>query len=496
MIDTIVDIDRMPLTFVTTPSERAELVWRRARDALITAVPAVLELAIEASFGDDDAYVFIDRLDVSCAIRSDWAPNVLGSAFAEPMLRALEAAWAGRDDVVRFTDRAEYLGILAALVIGGAHGRWWFSEFDGLRPLPVSAAVRTIVVQEGTRGWQALAQLTPDLLRQVLLALQPADVEAILHSLASGQPTVAATRLFDALNAAPAASFPSERHRVLFGMIDLQRSDAGPRTSGDATCLGALAALIEAARNGRLEAGEGTIATVFDWCDAAGIDAAGRAAVLDLDVIELFARVSEDLRPSSDPATHHAGADHGVAFTPFGGAMLLAVTLVRSGRWHAWQARLERVALEQAGALASSVALQVVARAMLPRRPGLLERDAVLWRAFGGGAPTSTRVSREMWQAVRAVDTGSDGAPSAWLSLQARQLLEALAQSVPGCAGSTSNYLRTRLLSMPASVSGDGSTAQLGRAPLDVLLQLSGLTRAAVVLPDGRRLTLTEDLVP
>jgi hypothetical protein len=496
VIDTVVEIDRMPLTFVATRSERTELLWRRARDALVAAVPGVLGSAVEAAFPDDASYVFIDHLDVTCAIRSDSGPEAIGSAFAEPFLRALESACLGGDEAVRYADRAQYLAaFLADLVVGDANGRWWFSEFAGLRPLPISSAVRTLVIQEGAQGWQAMAQLTSDLLRHVLLAVERPDVEAILRSLPAGSPTVSAASLFGALDRAPAASLPTERHGVLFAMVDLHRPDAGPRSAGDASCLGALRLILEAAREGRLDVADMAGAPILDWCDAAGIDAAGRLAVLELDADEVRARVVTELRLPTDPVERHERADRDTAFTPYGGALLLGVVLVRSGHWHAWQAQLEQVAPpKQASALASTIALRVVARAMRPRRPGLLQRDAVLWRAFGAGAPTSPRLPRQVWDAVRSGDARSEAAASRWLSLQARELIAALAESVRGCERSSATYLRTRLLSMPASVSGDGNTVRLGRAPLDVLLQMSGLTRATVVLPDGRTLVLTEDL--
>jgi hypothetical protein len=68
-----------------------------------------------------------------------------------------------------------------------------------------------------------------------------------------------------------------------------------------------------------------------------------------------------------------------------------------------------------------------------------------------------------------------------------------MARRIPGCYGSTGGYLRMQCLSMPAAVHQDGSAARLGRAPLDVLLRLSGLTRTEVLLPDGRHLALREE---
>jgi len=500
VIDTVVEIDRMPLTFVTTSSERAELVWRRARDALRMEVPAALGSAIEAAVHDDDSYVFIDRLDVTCAIRSDWAPEVMASAFAHPVARELTAASAG-EGVRVFRDRPEYLGAyLGTLVAGSAGAQWWLAEFDGLRPLPVSAAVRTVVVQEGDAAWDALARLTPELLRQVVLTLDRLDVAAMVHSLANGPPTRDVSQLFGALRGAAADSLPGLEHRVLLALVGLLGSPAGPASAGDAAALGALAAIVDAGMHGRLAAAGASATTIAAWCDAVGIDAAGREALLAFDAPEVVAGVLEEPPAGTVSPEADGGALFDTAFTPNGGAVLLAVVLARTGRWHEWQARIARVAsAEQVDAFASRVALRVVARALDPSHPSRVERDPVLWRILGGAAPEPrgwTRAPDAVWTALGVNVEERRRATSSWLTAEARELLKAFGRSVPGCQGSSPGYLRTRLLSMPASVSGDGTSARLGRAPFDVLLGLSGLTRASVTLPDGRRLALSEGLGP
>jgi hypothetical protein len=495
---TVIEIDRLPLTFVVTPSAGSELAWRRARDALRTELPVALGSAIEGALPDDDAYVFIDRLDVTCAIRSDWAPEVTASAFADPLARGLTTAQAG-EGVLVFRDRAEFLSaLLGALVTTGAGTQWWFAEFDGLRPLPISAAVRTVVVHEGDAGWRALGRLTPDLLRQVALTLDRLDAAAMVDSLPAGPPRRDVSQLFSVLRGVAADSLPGIEHRVLIALVGLLGSPAHPTSAGDAAALGALAALVDAGMNGRLTTAESSAATIAAWCDSVGIDALVRAALLALEPSEVVAGVLEEMPAGTFSPEAEGGPPSDTAFTSQGGAVLLAVVLVRMGRWHEWRARLEQVAsAEHVDAIASRVALRVVARALDPRRPSRVEQDPVLRRIFDCGAPEphrGTRVPDAVWAAL-GVEVGERRrSASSWLRAEARELLAAFARVVPGCEGSSPSYLRTRLLSMPASVSGDGSFAQLGRPALDVLLRLSGLHRAVVILPDGRRLALSEDL--
>ena len=498
MIDTVVDIDRMPVTFITTQSAGAELVWRRARDAFHMEVPAALGSAIEAALDDDDSYVFIDRLDVTCAVRSDWSPEVMASAFAVPAARELTAASAG-DEVLVFRDRSDYLSaFLAALAAGNAHARWWFDEFDGLGSLPFSAAVRTLVVHEIDAGWEALARLTPDLLRQVVLTLDRLDAAAMVQSLATGPPTREVSQLFGALRGASADSLPGLDHRVLFALVGLLGSPGPSTSAGDAAALGALATIVDAGTHGRLIAAQSSAATIASWCDSLGIDAGGRTALLALEPTEVVAGVLDE--PPAGTVSHEAdgGGRFETAFTPHGGAVILAVVLARTGRWHEWRARIGQVAsAEQVDAFVSQVALRVVACALDPRHPSRVARDPVLRRIFGGETPEprrGTRVPRAVWTALDVGPGTHHRAASSWLLAEARELLAAFARSVPGCQGSSPGYLRSRLLSMPASVSGNGGSAQLGRPPLDVLLGLSGLTRAVVTLPDGRRLAIAEDL--
>jgi hypothetical protein len=64
-------------------------------------------------------------------------------------------------------------------------------------------------------------------------------------------------------------------------------------------------------------------------------------------------------------------------------------------------------------------------------------------------------------------------------------LLERFAHRLPGFAGSSPPYLRRNFLDVRARVilTPELVTAELGRPPLDVILSLTGMTRARLDLP-------------
>ena len=83
MSGTVIEIDRVPLTIVAAASPgRAEHVTRRVRDAVARTLPSALASACGHDDDADPAYVFIDRLDVQCAVATHWADDAIAAQFA------------------------------------------------------------------------------------------------------------------------------------------------------------------------------------------------------------------------------------------------------------------------------------------------------------------------------------------------------------------------------------------------------------------------------
>lgn len=502
MTTTVIEIDRVPLTFVTAAtSDRAELVWRRARDALIRSMPAEVAAAWGTRGDDDDSYIFLGRLEIECAIGSDWPDDRMASMFAERLAVALERESAGKRAVV-FADRAEYLSaFLAASIDGDPFRSWWFAALDGHRPLTTSARIRTLVVTEGHTGWAALARLTPQVLQGLIGRLDDADAQAMLDRLPFGS-LPPSSAILGAIGRAESVPLPSRSHGVVLGLVELVRNGAGALSADMAAALTGMSAIVDSARGGRLP-GAKTGASVLEWCRGVNLSRAEQAAVLALDATEVFEFVASRIADSTEPATPGSQATAAYGFTPFGGALLLVVVLCRSERWARWRDALRAaVVADRADGLAARLALGAVARALDPRRAAIVERDPIVRRVFGldpvGKRPLDdpeTMAALTSALTIGSVDPrpGAPGSLGRMLGASGRDLLADFAHAIPGCEGSSPTYLRTRLLALPVAVNADGSEARLGRAQLDILLGLSGLKRANVVLPDGRRLVLSEE---
>ena len=176
----MLDIDRLQIELRATaaPARAADLKQR-----LATAVPAGIARALApVEHGRDDALCFIDTLAVECAVACP-AQAIDDDLLAAEVARAFICAYGralatGR--MRRFDDRADYLAqFWIALAEGSAARQWWFDEFEGLRPLPVSAALRTSVIEAGAVAPQALARLTGTTAAQVLAILGHADASRV-----------------------------------------------------------------------------------------------------------------------------------------------------------------------------------------------------------------------------------------------------------------------------------------------------------------------------
>ena len=495
-------IDRVPLNLLGLTTEaRAELLARRVREAVQRSLPVQLAAACERMLRDDDSYVFIERLDVQCAIAADWPDDAVGREFAQCLARTLLRERHAGDAVV-FRDRAELIAaFIPALIDGHAFSRWWFAEFDGLRPLPVSTALRTLVANEPPVAWQALARLTPELLRRLVGVLSPADVYRIVVTAprADGDQLATGAAVVQAFDAARGVS-NSSSVRLLTALLGLESCTPGMANARNLVVLRVLNTLVEAARSGALPAYPSVdpATTLRRWC----ADLAVESGVADLP--DSDAAILVDYVLAAAPETAGAGVETAtVNHTSHGGAVLLCALLARLGWWTRWRETLQRAGAVRSDSVAAWTALAVVSRVLNPRRPVPIADDQCLRTLFGVAEPPGAieRSARRAACHALATDAPRAGvvAPrrlEPLLRAFARALLREFAARVPGCHESTSHYLRTQCLTLGAAVSADGSRATVGRAPLDVLLVLSGLTRADVSRPDGTRLVISRDTFP
>jgi hypothetical protein len=502
MSEAVIEIDRMPLNFVAAASaDRVAQSARRIRDAIARVVPSAIASICGSELHAGTSIVFIDRLDVQCSVAAHWSEDVVAEAFAGQLVRAL-AAERSLGQPLAFRDRAEYLSaFFAAAVDGHAFSRWWLDEFEGLSALPVSACFRTLIANEGALAWEALCRLSADCQRRIVSALAPADADRMLADVSRYPPgRLAPMRtLMSAIDAAMAIPLPTRSHRLIAALIQVARTDATAVCAKNLAALGAIDRLIDAARRGLLpDPPDDTGTAMMAAWHAAGVDTSDIAIAMELEVAPLVERVRALRSRLPEPA------EDLFDFTPFGGALVLAVVLNRTGWWSGWRDALAAGFGEHADALAAWLALAVTARALNPRNSAAIEGDPVLRRVFGVPdalrSPSSRRdVKRALATALSAADPAvSAGARPRQLGSQlmcwSNALLFECGRRIPGCDGASPAYLRAQCLSFPAAVARDGSAARLGRPPLDVLLRLSGLKRGRVTLPGGPTIVLAEGM--
>jgi hypothetical protein len=162
----------------------------RLDDEIKRSLSQVLSAAFSSWFLETDSSLwFVRRLEIDLAINAAGGGEGVSRTFTRQLGRALSDTLQDTDhnNVVRFSSPADYLArFLADLAAGDAWGRWYYESFFGLRMLPTSAVLRTVVCGRPDTGKEALLLLPKNELRDVLRALNRQDARLILESLTAG----------------------------------------------------------------------------------------------------------------------------------------------------------------------------------------------------------------------------------------------------------------------------------------------------------------------
>ena len=474
----MLEIDRLSLHVrAAAVPERAERLARRLRDA---ALRGIERDRYALSPQGAPAYLFVERLAVHCAVRSDWDDAAIGAEVARALAAALEHSVA-LPQTMAFRDRVELLAAFyAALAEGRAWQRWWFEAFDGLRPLSASAALRTSVMTEEPHGLAALARLTATAFASVARTLTAGDAARLLAWLEGRRSARAAAPV--ALWKA-SASLPAQQDDValLRVLVAAERNAPGAANGETLRVLRAMKALRTAVARAafstlRLAAGPphealrallAQLGLEADWLQSLAESDAAR-------IVEelLYSKSKNSPPPRESSADEERPASSERLATSRGGVFVLLKAL----DWLGWPAQWARGTEPE---LARAFAWAVALRALEPRGAQGL-RDAAITQAFALEQPLAILRSRRHAVLRKRVTP------------TARELLEEFSRRVPGLAGASPGYLRRNALALPATVErrDDGCIVRLGRAPLDILLVLAGAKSGRIALPGGARLEL------
>lgn len=521
----MIEIDRLRLHLrATAAPQRLHALESRVREAMSTALPTALAGLFDRSMADAGAdvaagpLVFIDRLEFVTALNSAWDDGALGQAMARPLsTRIRSLVEHGGEGVRRFEDRAAWIAeFMLELTNGTAWRRWWFDELDGLRPLALPAALRTVILNEHDVAITALLRLPRAGLDSVVDALASTECRRVLACWADRQAAqeLPLHRLWQAATSLDGKGPAGLLHAALA----LERSEPGCIGARTIAVLVALEGLLRWVGDASASRSDSPAPALEAHCAAAHIDSAWLAHLdaAEKDALKVLLRKARHAAApfagaSSDDASGEPGsAEAWHARTAHGGAFVLLMVMSWL-RWHAvWQRTFASCAETAALAdeLARSLGLAVIGRALHPAEPDAVTRDPALVQIWGIAAATQQLAEhgRPARQALRATagrprrGRRADGRPGAlepWLEGAARSLLAALAQRVPGCTEATHDYLRRNLLAASAGVVRVADSTDLEvtmtRPPLHVLLLIAGLAHGQAWLGPRQVRVRTED---
>ncbi|MEI6067220.1 MAG: hypothetical protein WCP96_07765 [Methylococcaceae bacterium] len=171
----------------------------------------ILTPALAHWFSNSDSSLWLIRqLDVELDVSADGGQEQLARAWAVQITRSMAITiQCGSDgeNVFWFPNRAAYLArFLVDVANGMAWGKWQYESFEGLKPLSVSAILRTVVCGQPETGEEALRQLSETELKKLLRGLTETDACQILDCLAMDSEGSDEFELFEAVWAALRAS--------------------------------------------------------------------------------------------------------------------------------------------------------------------------------------------------------------------------------------------------------------------------------------------------
>jgi len=459
------------------------------RAAVDDGLPSELEDAIGAV--GLHGYWVVRRLDAHAQVGATWSSSQMGAVLARGIAaQVAEVARRGSDpeNALWFPDRAAFVSrFLLDLAEGRADGRWEYAQFADLigRGDPATA----LALAEPAIVATAVLRLTPAELEAVAVAL---DGDAILASLAEPG-TVDVTSVLDAVRRLAAAGRLAVPRAAALVVATTVAREVGMSVGAVAAVAREVADAIALVRDGGPDADE-LLRSVRDgrWRDvAAHVATDSFLALVRWSAVDRAALT--EVLAGQGRTVIEAERVH----TPFGGGLLVVPLLDDLCDWSEatrdWPdgavgaMRLLCVTAVLGRGSSVAAAADPVLRAALDVSEDL---DLVAWLAGVSEAQVRT------FEATVALPDGEHDVSlavvaspvSRLLGRAARAVIGELGRRLPGKASASPAYLWRNVLDVDAwATFGERNVvAELGHAPLSVLLSMTGLDRGTFVVGEVR----------
>ncbi len=275
----------------------------------------------------DSSFWLIRSLDVELDVNIAWDQEQLARAFASRIARSLATSVQGGSDgenTLWFPNRAAYLArFLTDLAERRAWGKWCYEGFEGLRSLPLSAALRSVVCEQPATSREALRLLHPFELDNLFRALSAQDARRILDRFAETDASGDDLGCFQAVWSIWTFQAGEDWSNALRLYLD-----AGRENVGGLSLRAAALALLRLQR--RLSNGKASLITILTSGDIAALYESVGASDAEL-LAPLMRCPSEWIREVSaqllarntDSVAAETAASPGPRHTVFGGLFLL-----------------------------------------------------------------------------------------------------------------------------------------------------------------------------
>lgn len=170
-----------------------EEVQGRLDAAAIHDLKPILESALTPLFNGSDSGVWlIRRLELEMAVNAAWERDQIARTWARQIAQEISLTMRDGGDgvnVLWFPDRVAFLArFLVDVEAGIAWGKWQYYSYEGLKALPVSATLRSALLDSPEQGQAALLQLDRGERKGVLKALTRQDASRVLAGIAEASP--------------------------------------------------------------------------------------------------------------------------------------------------------------------------------------------------------------------------------------------------------------------------------------------------------------------